>query len=175
MNSEPDIQLLYDAETIQQRVRQLGRRINGDAESDPLIVSLAGGSVIFLADLIRSVDRSIRFDFVQVHYQESGGADQALEIQFPISLDVRDQDLVILKDVVSTGVIETYLRTQFLDLGAGRVRFAALIDLPAQRRTDFQVDYRIFSAERQGTYVGYGLKYKGRHGNLPYIGWLGDG
>ena len=74
----------------------------------------------------------------------------------------------------ASGVIETYLTSQFRQRGAKAVRFATLIDVPDLRKTDFEPDYRLFSADRQGMFVGYGLKYKGRFGNLPYIGLAED-
>jgi hypoxanthine phosphoribosyltransferase len=170
-----EIEPLYDSDTIQQKVAELGNRIEADlGAADPWIISIVGGSVLFLADLIRALTQPVRFDFVQVQYSASAHDGDLLEIQYPISLDVRDQNLVILKDVVVSGVIETYLASQFRDRGASRVVFAALIDVPDQRTTDFQPDYSLFRAERRGVFVGYGLKHRGRFGNLPYLGQLAD-
>lgn len=168
-----DIHTLYDTETIQTKVSDLGKQIEMDlGESDPWIISIVGGSVLFLSDLIRSLSQPVRFDFVQVQYTVSANEGELLEIHYPISLDVTGQTLVIIKDVVISGVIETYLTSQFRDRGAKRVVFAALIDVPDQRTTDFQPDYSLFRAERQGIFVGYGLKHEGRYGSLPYIGQL---
>ena len=168
-----DINTLYDTETIQAKVSDLGRQIERDlGDSDPWVISIVGGSVLFLADLIRSLSQPVRFDFVQVQYAVSAHDGELLEIHYPISLDVADQNLVIIKDVVISGVIENYLTSQFRDRGAKRVVFAALIDVPDQRTTDFQPDYSLFRAERQGIFVGYGLKHQGRYGSLPYIGQL---
>ena len=166
-----DIHTLYDTETIQAKVSDLGRQIERDlGESDPWVISIVGGSVLFLADLIRSLSHPVRFDFVQVQYSVSASDGDLLEIHYPISLDVTNQNLVIIKDVVVSGVIENYLASQFRNRGAKKVIFAALIDVPDQRTTDFQPDYSLFRAERQGMFVGYGLKYQGRFGSLPYIG-----
>jgi len=170
-----DIQSLYDAETIQQKVAELGHRIEQDLEdADPWVISIVGGSVLFLADLIRSLSHPVRFDFVQVQYSVSAHDGDLLQIHYPISLDVTHQTLVIIKDVVVSGVIENYLASQFRDRGAKEVIFAALIDVPDQRTTDFQPDYSLFRAERQGIFVGYGLKYQGRFGSLPYIGQIDE-
>lgn len=166
-----DIESVYDADTIQRKVRELGRQIEQDlGEADPWVISIVGGSVLFLADLIRSLSQPVRFDFVQVQYSVSAHDGDLLEIHYPISLDVTDQNLVIIKDVVISGVIETYLASQFRNRGAKKVIFAALIDVPDQRTTDFQPDYSLFRAERQGIFVGYGLKHEGRFGSLPFIG-----
>ena len=166
-----NIQSLYDAETIQQKVAELGQKIEQDlGDADPWVIPIVGGSVLFLADLIRSLRHPVRFDFVQVQYSVSAHDGDLLEIHYPISLDVTNQNLVIIKDVVVSGVIENYLASQFRDRGAKKVIFAALIDVPDRRTTDFQPDYSLFRAERQGIFVGYGLKHQGRYGSLPFIG-----
>ena len=166
-----EIQSLYDEETIQQKVTELGQRIGQDlGDADPWVISIVGGSVLFLADLIRSMSQPVRFDFVQVQYSVSAHDGDLLEIHYPISLDVTNQNVVVIKDVVVSGVIENYLASQFRNLGAKNVVFAALIDVPDRRTTDFQPDYSLFRAEQQGIFVGYGLKHEGRFGSLPYIG-----
>jgi hypoxanthine phosphoribosyltransferase len=166
-----DIRQLFDATTIQEKVTELGRRLGNDlGGADPWIISIVGGSVLFLADLIRAIEQPVRFDFIQVQYSVSASDGDLLEIHYPISLNVEKQNLVILKDVVVSGVIENYLSSQFRQRGARQVQFAGLIDIPDQRKTDFQPDYSLFTTERQGTFVGYGLKHQGRFGNLPFIG-----
>ncbi len=168
---EPRIQRLYDSSTIATKVQALGETIARDhAQDDPWIVSIVGGSVVFLADLVRAIKKPIRYETVQVAYSPSSQGEDLLEIHYPISLDVQDQPVVIVKDVVSTGVTESYLVSQFLDRGAENVEIATLIDLPEERRAELETDYRAFSPKRVGTFVGYGLKYKGRFGNLPYLG-----
>ncbi len=171
----PEVVSLYSTTAIADRVQALGRRLETDHEvPDPLVVALVGGSVIFVADLVRAVRRPIRFDSIQVQFTLSGPDDDILEIHYPISLEVSDQSLIIIKDVSTTGVIENYLGSQFLQRGARRVRFATLIDVPSARKTDFSPEYSVFVAESQAIFVGYGLRYRGRYGNLPYIGRLRD-
>ena len=77
--------------------------------------------------------------------------------------------VLVLKDVVTSGITEPYLEQQLRDHGAREVRFAALIDIPDERKTDFQVGYAAFQTGRQGLLVGYGLKQDGLYGNLPYV------
>ena len=166
-----EIKVLYDAETIEQKVSELGERIEAAHSGDGLLfISIVGGSVVFLADLIRAVSGPVRYETVQVVYSAAGQQGDLLEIQYPISLDVKDQPVVIVKDVVSTGVPESYLINQFLQRQVERVQIAALIDLPEVRRVDVVADYSVFTPKRLGTFVGYGLKHEGRYGNLPYLG-----
>jgi hypoxanthine phosphoribosyltransferase len=171
--TDPQIQILYDAATIEKQVGALGQRLQTDyAGQDPLLVSILGGSVVFLADLLRAIQMPIRYETIKVQYSSSDGDDSLLEIDFPISLTVRDQSLIVLKDVVATGVTESYLTSQFQELGARDIRFVALIDLPEHRNSDISVDYQLFTPKKSGTFVGYGLKIDARYGNLPYLGRL---
>ena len=121
-----------------------------------------------------AIQKPIRYEFIQVQYSSGAVDDQVMEIHYPISMDVTDQTLVLVKDVVTTGVIETYLRNQFLQRRTRNVIVAALLDLPEERRTDLKVDYRLFTPKKAGLFVGYGLKTAGRYGNLPYVGRLAE-
>jgi len=167
-----NIEILFEPAEIEREVLDLGRRLHGDlAGTDPLFLSLLGGSGIFLADLVRAYGEPVRYEFVQVGYRhpELAGSD-LLAIHYPISVDLEGQDVLVIKDVVTSGVTETYLGEQLRQMGASRVRLVALIDMPDQRKTELDVDYRAFSLERSTPLVGYGLKHEGRFGNLPYIG-----
>lgn len=174
-----EIEPLFDAEALRASVGELGRRITEElADDDPLLVALLGGSVIFLADLVRAIEKPVRFEFIQVGLE--GAADSArtgemgdigvTQIRYPLPLDVAGQSVLVLKDVVSSGVTEPYLEQQLRDHGAREVRFAALIDIPDERKTAFEVSYAAFRTGRQGVLVGYGLKQDARYGNLPYVG-----
>lgn len=166
------IEALYSADRIEREVLELGRRLHADlADGDPLFLSLLGGSVIFLADLVRAYGAPVRYEFVQVGYRHPEvAATDVLAIQYPIPVALADQDVLVIKDVVSSGITESYLAEQLRRMGASRVRLVGLIDLPDERKTELDLDYRVFSLERSAPLVGYGLKHDGRFGNLPYIG-----
>lgn len=173
--SEP-IETLFAADVIEREVLDLGRRLQADlAGSDPLFLSLLGGSVIFLADLVRAYRDPVRFELVHVDYRHPEvTAAELLEIHYPIPVDPAGQQVLVVKDVVTSGVTETYLAEQLGQRGAESVKVVALIDMPDERKTSLEVDYRVFSLERSGPLVGYGLKHQGRFGNLPYIGLYGS-
>lgn len=176
----PEVETLFDAQTVRESVTALGRRLAEElGAEDPLLVALLGGSVIFLADLVRAIERPVRFEFIDVAYQEdpdAGAEDGGLtRIHYPIPIDIAGQSVLVLKDVVSSAVTEPYLEQQLRDHGAREVRFAALIDMPDERKTAFDLHYSALTTHRQGLLVGYGLKHQGRYGNLPYVGRLADG
>jgi len=173
--SELEIQMLFDEAAIRAQVESVGARIEADFEDEePLLVSVVGGSVLFLADLVRAIRSPILYEFIQVQYAASALDDSVMEIHYPISMDVTDRKLIVVKDVVTTGVIETYLRNQFLQRRARSVSIAALLDLPEERRTALSVDYQLFTPKKPGHFIGYGLKTDGQYGNLPYIGRLAE-
>lgn len=171
--SHPDtLEPLFDAESVRVHVQELGRKIAKDLDGeDPLLIALLGGSVIFLADLVRAIERPVRFEFIQVGLDTAEETDEpgVIQIRYPLPLDLAGQSVLVLKDVVTSGVTEPYLEQQLRDHGAREVRFAALIDIPDERKTDFQVGYAAFRTGRQGLLVGYGLKHDGLYGNLPHV------
>lgn len=179
--SLPAIETLFDAGAVRDSVAALGRKIDDEiGGEDPLLIALLGGSVIFLADLVRAIGRPVRYEFIDVAYHvdpaTSEETDEVLRIQYPIPIEIAGQSVLVLKDVVSSGVTEPYLEQQLRDHGAAQVRFAALIDLPDERKTAFDLHYSALTSHRRGVLVGYGLKHQGRHGNLPYVGRLeGEG
>ena len=174
---QPAVEPLFDAATVHDSVAALGRQISAElGGEDPLLLALLGGSVIFLADLVRAIEQPLRFEFIDVDYQVDPGAsveeDGVVRIHYPIPIDIVGQSVLVLKDVVSSAVTEPYLEQQLRDHGAREVRFAALIDLPEERKTAFELRYRALTTSRRGILVGYGLKHLGRYGNLPYVGRL---
>ena len=170
----PEIKILFEPRAISARVQALGQRLQRDiVQEDPLVLSLLGGSVVFLADLMRAISSPLRYEFMHVEYEKGKGA-EALDIHYPIPVQVRGQSVLVVKDVISTAVIESYLATQLQQAGAGRIRFAGLVDLPKERKTHFQADYSVFTTERTSRLVGYGMKHEGRWGHLPYIGYVVD-
>lgn len=178
-DSPPGIEALFDAGTVRESVDALGRRIGDEiGDENPLLLALLGGSVIFLADLVRAIARPVRYELIDVTYRaaaddgEEGG--DVLRIEYPIPIDIAGQSVLVLKDVVSSAVTEPYLEQQLRDHGASQVRFAALIDMPDERKTAFALHYSALLTHRRGILVGYGLKHQGDYGNLPYVGRLAD-
>jgi len=172
MSTAPPISIepLIDADTLRDSVRALGRKIGEEmGDENPLLVALLGGSVIFLADLVRAIPRPVRYEFLHVVFDEEAEPG-VVEIRYPLPLDIAGQSVLMIKDVVSSGITEPYLEQQLRDRGARQVRFAALIDIPGERKTGFELSYAALRVERQGQLVGYGLKHEGRYGNLPYVG-----
>lgn len=167
--SETTIKKLFTAAEIDRRIQDMGAGLRRDLSGlDPLFLSLVGGSVIFLADLLRAFGEPVRYELIHVATHEHEPSLKS--ISYPIPVDVEGESLVVLKDVVHSGLVESYLAQHLHDMGAKEVRFVALIDIPQARTNQLALHDRAFATDRQGALVGYGLKQHGRFGNLPYIG-----
>jgi len=127
---------------------------------------------ISLADLVRAMPGNVSYGFIDV-VRDIADAETAtaLEIDYFSYTDIGGKNVYLLKDVVSTGVIETYLISQLKQDNPRTLKLVALVDRPGTRTVDLNVDFRAFEI-KDGSFVGYGLELQGRHGNLPYIGKL---
>ena len=121
----------------------------------------------------------MRYEFIDVGYHvdpaESAETDEVMRIEYPIPIEIAGQSVLVLKDVVSSGVTEPYLEQQLRDHGAAKVRFAALIDLPDERKTAFDLPYSALTTHRRGVLVDVvsldtkNLSQKWNHLLLPFF------
>ena len=168
----PSFQRRFEAERIAARVAEVARKLDEDFQGRPVVLlSILKGAALFTADLARQVRTPAALEYISVRRAEG---DEILQIDFATRFDLAGKSVVLLKDVVNTGVIETYLSDQLRGSGVESVRIAAIVDKPHERRTDLTVDYPLFTSEG-GTFVGYGMEYKGLYGNLPYVAEIASG
>ena len=162
------LELRYDSHQIAKRVETLAGEIDRQLRGRPLVVvSILKGSAFFMADLARKLRGSFSCEYLHVRRVE--GAHDVLQIDFTTGFTVRDKHVLLLKDVVHTGVIETYLMDQLRGEGAAAFSLAAIIDKPLDRKTNVSVDFCLFLAERGGVFAGYGMEHEGLHAHLPDI------
>lgn len=169
----PKVHELFSADAVTRRVAELAREIRADAGDVPLtLLGVLKGTSCFTADLLRAIPGDVGYGFIEVVRDVSDTEiASAIEINFIRTTSIHGRDVLLLKDVVSTGVIESYLLSQ-LRLHAPRsLRLVALLDRPSMRTVDLAVDYRAFEAGA-GSFVGYGLEFDGRHANSGAIGRL---
>lgn len=151
---------------ILSRVRELGVAIANDYEGrDPLFLVMLVGSIPFGADLVRTVDISSEIDFLGLNrYGESGKIGVTLDTSTPLF----DRNVVIVEDIVDTGLTLATLRRMILDRGAASVATAALLDKTRRRVTEVPVEYRGFEVGDEFL-IGYGLDWQGMYRNLRSI------
>lgn len=169
---QPRLTLRYTEQEIAGRVSEVAARLARDYEDRPLVLlSLLKGSAFFLADLSRKIDRDHGFEFINVIRRDIEGR-ESVEIDFSTPLSLAGREVVVLKDVVNTGVIETYLMNQLRGDDPASIRFAAIIDRPQERRSSILVDYALFHSTDRDHLVGYGMDYAGHYGHLSHIAAL---
>lgn len=168
--SERSFRRLFTAEQIAKRVAELGRELRADAGSGEIfLLGILKGSAVFVADLLRAIDGPVTYSFIDVVRDEADtGTATALEIDFISHTDIRDRYVYLVKDVVTTGVIENYLVAQLRGHAPKFLRVVALLDRPEARTMELEADFRAFEV-KDGPFVGYGLELGGQYANLPFI------
>ena len=162
----------FSDKQIARRVAKLGAEIRKDAgKAEVFLLGVLKGASFFLADLMRAIPGEVSYGYINV-IREMADTEtaSAMEIDYLHWSDIASKHVYLLKDVVSTGVIETYLLQQLRQKNPSELRLVALVDRPALRTVELEVDYRAFEADHRGIFVGYGLELTGKHANLPYIG-----
>ena len=162
--------VLFSESEIHERIREIGRRITADFDGAEIaVVGILKGTVVFMADLIRAIELPLTCDFLKVETTK----DQRIEISFSPETDFRDRDVVLLQDVVDTGVTLNFIAGHIQEDWKPRsLRIAALIDREEQRKVDCAVDYACFKVEQEGFVVGYGLDSEEKYRGVPYLGIL---
>jgi len=171
---EKDIlKVLLSEEEIKARCAQLGQQISRDYEGKtPVFLGILRGSYVFMADLLRNVDLYCTMDFMAVSSYGSGTSTTgAVKINKDLSEDISGRDLIIVEDILDSGVTLSYLKNYLSGRGASSIKIVTLLDKPARRRADIQADYFGFTVPDEFV-VGYGLDYAEKYRNLPYIGVL---
>ena len=160
----------YTAKQIAKRVEKLAASIRKDAGDAPLfLLGVLKGATCLLGDLLRALPGEVGYGFIDVVRDAADALPgDAIEIDFLNFLDIAGKNVYLIKDVVSSGVIENYLLTQLRQKQPAGIKLVALIDRPNLRTVDLDADFYAFKVEK-GTFVGYGLELEGNHGNLPYL------
>ena len=164
-------EILFTEEQIAARVRELGAQITKDyAGKTILMCGILKGAVTFFTDLARCIDGPVYFDFMSCSsYGSSTTSSGVLKIRKDLDNDVKDKDVLIVEDIIDTGVTLSHLVPMLQERGARSVKLATLLSKPARRQVE--VDYNGFEIP-DAFVVGYGLDYDSRYRNLPYIGIL---
>jgi hypoxanthine phosphoribosyltransferase len=168
------VDTLLSAEQIQTRVAQLAREIRGDFPDGLHLVAVLKGAFMFLSDLVRHMDGHVSLDFMAVSSYAKGTTTSG-EVRLLKDLDTTldGKNVVIVEDIVDTGLTLTYLQDILRARGPKALRTACLLSKPSRRQVDVKVEYIGFTIEDRFV-VGYGLDYAEQYRNLPYIAVVGS-
>ena len=164
--------VLISAEEIQRKVSEMGRQISADyAGKEPVFVGVLKGCFIFMSDLMRNVDINCTMDFMAVSSYSGTSTTGAVKINKDLSEDIEGRDVIIVEDILDSGITLSYLKGYLLNRKPASIKIATLMDKPARRRAEVYADYSCFEVP-DAFVVGYGLDYNEKYRNLPYIGVL---
>jgi len=160
---------LFTSEEIQRKIHELGSRLSADyAEKDLLVVGVLKGAIFFMSDLLRSLKISVRMDFI--HATSSKGS-HPVQIIADMKEDIKGKDVLLVEDIIDSGVTVDFVKKMLLARSPASLKVCVLLDKPGRRKVQIEADYAGFRIPNKYV-VGYGLDYKDRYRNLPYIAVL---
>ncbi|HWP48272.1 MAG TPA: hypoxanthine phosphoribosyltransferase [Candidatus Limnocylindrales bacterium] len=169
-----DIQeILVSTDQIQRRVKELGEAISRDyRDKEPILISILKGAVFFLADLARAISIHISLDFMAISsYGDSQKTSGVVRILKDLDETITGREILIVEDIIDTGLTLRYLLNNLEARKPASLKICTLLDKPFRRIVKLPIAYQGFEIPDKFV-VGYGLDYKQRYRNLPFIGVL---
>lgn len=169
---EEDIdRVIVPADQLRKRVKAMGRRIARDyADKDLHLITILRGGLFFLTDLARAIPMPLSLDCLGIS-SYSGRQRGTVKITKDLDDSIRGRDVLIVEDIIDTGLTLGYIRRILMVQEPASVRICTLLDRPYRRLIEMPVDYVGFEIP-DAFVVGYGLDWRGRYRNLPYIATL---
>lgn len=163
-----ELRVLYSADEISARVEEVASAIAASYQDRQLVlVGMLKGAAFFLADLARFIPRPVDYEFVSVT-SSTGAHGEVVSLTFATQVDVSGKHVLILKDVLHSGVTENYLITHLSQQNPATIEVVALVDKPQLRSVNLTARYSVFDDTPDGFLVGYGLgPGHGEHTNRP--------
>ena len=172
---ENNISVLISEQELQQKVKELGAKITEDyKDKNLLLIGVLRGGVIFMSDLMRSIELPIEIDFMQVSSYGSGTVSSGnVKILKDTETSVEGRDVLIAEDILDTGTTLHSLVELIKKRGASSVKICTILNKPARRKVRLDAEYVGFNIPDKFV-VGYGLDYDQKYRNLPFIGVIED-
>ena len=176
VNSEfnnPNLAVHITEEEIRARIKELGAEITRDyAGLNPLLIGVLKGACFFLSDLLRAIDTRVSIEFMAISsYGSSTRTSGEVRIMKDLDVAIEGRHILVVEDIVDTGLTLSYLLANLASRGAASVKLAALLDKHERRQKEVKIDYLGFQIPDEFV-VGYGLDFAERYRNLPFIAVL---
>ena len=173
--SNPNLEPLFSAEQIQARISELGAEIAREyAGRNPLLIGVLKGACIFVSDLMRATDLRLGVEFMGISsYGAATRTSGEVRITKDLDVPIEGRDILVVEDIVDTGITLSYLLANLKSRGASSVKLVALLDKYERREREVKIDYLGFKIP-DAFVVGYGLDFAERYRNLPYIAVIKD-
>ncbi len=167
---ETTVDVLLSEDQLRARVAEMGAQITRDYQDEPLVlVGVLKGSFIFLADLVRAIELPLLVDFIGISSYQGTQSTGVVKITSDLSRPIEGKHVLLVEDIVDTGLTMKYLLENLGTRRPRSVRIAALLEKPARAKVKIPIDYRGFVIGDEFV-VGYGLDWDGKLRNLPYVG-----
>jgi hypoxanthine phosphoribosyltransferase len=165
--------ILFTKEDIEKRIKELGEEISLDYKDKDLILAcVLKGAVYFTVDLTRNIKIPFILDFISIlSYGLSKNNQGIVRITKDLDINILGKDVLIIEDIVDTGLTLSYLIRNLQTRNPRSIKVCTLLDCPGRRIIDIEVDYKGFEIPNYYV-IGYGLDYKEKYRNLPYIAIL---
>ncbi|MCD1147998.1 hypoxanthine phosphoribosyltransferase [Peptoniphilus sp. KCTC 25270] len=162
--------VLYDRETISQRVRELGKELQKEYEGkDLLVIALLRGSFVFAADLVREIDTIMEVDFLTTSsYEDSEVSSGQVQILDGLRAPIEGRHVLLVDDIVDSGRTLKAVSEYVASKNPASLHSVVMLDKPSRREVEFKADYVAFTIE-DVFIVGCGLNYGPHYRNVPYI------
>ncbi len=167
------VSVLISKEQLQARIEELGRQIQSDYEGKNLsVIGVLNGCMLFYSDLIRCIDLPLRCDFLGLSsYGAETKSSGVVRFTKDLSSPIQDQHVVIVEDIVDTGLTLSFLLENLKTRNPASIRLCSLLSKPSRREVEVSIDYLGFTIEDHFV-VGYGLDLDNLYRNLPYVGYF---
>ena len=159
----------FTVEQIQSKVKELADRISADyAGKNLLVVGILKGAFMFHPDLVRMIKVPLAIDFIIASSYLKDSSTGEVKIQYEVREDLADKDVLLVEDIVDSGITLNYIRERILARSPKSLRICVFLDKRGRREVDVPLDYKGFEIQNEFV-VGYGLDYDNKFRNLPYI------
>ena len=171
--TNPNLGILISQEKLQERSKVLGSQIAKEyAGRNPLLIGVLKGATFFLSDLLRDIDIPLEIEFMAISsYGSSTRTSGEVRILKDLDVAIENRDIIVVEDIVDTGLTLSYLLANLKSRGAASVKLVALLDKYERREREVPIDYLGFPIPDHFV-VGYGLDFAERYRNLPFIAIL---
>lgn len=165
------IEVMYSAEQIDERIREMGRQISEDYQGKEIhCLGVLKGSFMFMADLFRHIENDLTCDFLTISsYGDQTMSSGVVKLVADLAVPIKDRHVIVIEDIVDTGLTLGYLLDNLKTRLPASISVCSFLSKPTRRRVDVSVDYCGFEIPDKFV-VGYGMDAAQKYRNLPYLG-----
>ncbi|MFH0891735.1 MAG: hypoxanthine phosphoribosyltransferase [Candidatus Falkowbacteria bacterium] len=165
--------ILFPAKMIRKRIKTLGKEISRDYKGrEPILIGVANGALVFLADLMRALSCPAKIDLIRVgSYGQKASTSGLISVAKDIEMDIAGKNVIVVEDIIDTGLTMDFIVRHLQKNNPASIGVCALLDKSAARKINIKINYAGFPVTNEFV-VGYGLDYAENYRHLPYIGIL---